>query len=71
MSDPLRARPSIRFAPPRRPEPANAPLKHVIEEYRHAQQEVTCVCGWVGSSATLDGRNSEWTAHVAANRPRR
>jgi hypothetical protein len=69
MTDPTRARPPIRFSPPRRPEPPATP-KHVIEEYRHRHLEVTCVCGWVGSTATTDGRNSDWSAHVAANRPR-
>ena len=32
-------------------------------------QTVTCTCGWTGSSATTDGRNSPWSLHVAANRP--
>ncbi len=54
----------------RRPAPPapDAPLKHVIAEYRHAVQQVTCTCGWSGSSATTDGRNSPWSLHVAANR---
>lgn len=51
------------------PEPPNLPFKHVIAEYRHAAQTVTCTCGWSGSSATTDGRNSPWSLHVAANRP--
>jgi hypothetical protein len=49
---------------PRAPEP----LKHVIAEYKHQAQTITCVCGWHGSSASADGRSSEWSAHVAANR---
>jgi hypothetical protein len=46
-------------------------LKHVIAEYKHRAQAVTCVCGWQGSTATTDGRHSDWSDHVAANRPRR
>ena len=49
---------------------ANEPLKHVIAEYKHQAQTITCVCGWHGSSASSDGRTSEWTAHRAANRPK-
>ena len=51
-------------ATPKAPEP----LKHVIAEYKHQAQTITCVCGWHGSSASPDGRSSDWTAHVAANR---
>jgi hypothetical protein len=55
--------------------PAGVPLKHVIAEYKHGAQTITCVCGWHGSSAPIDGngpnRGSEWTAHLAANRPRK
>jgi hypothetical protein len=54
---------------------SDTPLKHVIAEYKHREQTITCVCGWHGSSAPLDGtgpnRGSEWTAHLAANRPRK
>ncbi|TMG24260.1 MAG: hypothetical protein E6H96_07585 [Chloroflexi bacterium] len=46
-------------------------LKHVIAEYKHRAQTVTCVCGWHGSTLTTDGRRSEWTDHLAANRPAR
>jgi len=42
--------------------------KHVIAEYKHRAQTVTCVCGWHGSSAAPDARSSEWSMHVAANR---
>ena len=52
---------------PRRPA-ALEPPKHVIAEYRHRTQTVTCVCGWQGSSAQVDSRPSEWSGHVAANR---
>jgi len=49
--------------------PAETPRKHVIEEYKHKAQTVTCVCGWHGSTlAQPDGRPSDWTAHVNANR---
>lgn len=47
------------------------PLKHVIAEYKHRAQTVTCVCGWHGSTATTGNAPSEWSAHVAANRPRK
>jgi hypothetical protein len=48
--------------------PVNEPPKHVIAEYVHKTQSVTCVCGWAGSSASPDGRTSDWTRHVMANR---
>jgi len=54
--------------PPRRPAPPVDERKHVIAEYRHRAQEVTCVCGWLGSSASPDGRTSDWSRHVAASR---
>ena len=47
--------------------PANGavePFKHVIDEYKHQAQTITCTCGWHGSSATLDRGGSEWTAHL-------
>ena len=47
---------------PRAPEP----LKHVIAEYKHQAQTITCVCGWHGSSASPDGRSSEWSAPLSA-----
>lgn len=53
--------------PPAKP-PVEEPFKHVIDQYRHRAQEVTCTCGWRGSSASTDGFNSEWKAHLAANR---
>ena len=43
-------------------------FKHVIAEYRHREKSVTCVCGWRGSTDSPDGKTSEWSAHVAANR---
>jgi hypothetical protein len=49
--------------------PADAPRKHVIEEYKHKAQTVTCTCGWHGSTAQPpDGKPSDWTAHVNENR---
>ena len=44
--------------------PADGPPKHVIEEYRHRAQEVTCVCGWQGSTAEVMGARSPWWNHV-------
>ena len=47
--------------------PANGavePFKHVIDEYKHQAQTITCTCGWHGSSATTDRGGSEWTAHL-------
>jgi hypothetical protein len=43
--------------------------KHVIDEYKHRLQQVTCVCGWQGSSASPDGISSDWKAHLASTRP--
>jgi hypothetical protein len=40
------------------------PFKHVIDEYKHQAQTITCTCGWHGSSASPDGRGSEWTQHL-------
>ncbi len=62
--------------PSRSPIPMQSPAarlaaeqpKHVIAEYKHRAQTVTCVCGWQGSSAAPDTRTSEWSLHVAANR---
>ncbi|MFL5777439.1 MAG: hypothetical protein ACJ761_00720 [Chloroflexota bacterium] len=51
--------------PPARPvstEPE--PFKHVIDEYKHRDQTITCTCGWHGSSAQVDRGPSEWTAHL-------
>ena len=40
------------------------PLKHVIDEYKHKTQTVTCMCGWQGSSAATNGQQSDWSAHL-------
>lgn len=48
--------------------PAQEPFKHLIEEYRHRAQQVTCTCGWQGSTASPDGRTSDWKAHVTEHR---
>ena len=37
--------------PPIKPAAANEPFKHVIDEYKHQAQTITCTCGWHGSSA--------------------
>lgn len=54
-----------------RPASADQFAKHVIAEYKHRDQTVTCVCGWFGSTATNGSRPSEWSAHVAENRGKR
>ncbi len=43
-------------------------FKHVIDEYKHREQTVTCVCGWHGSSVAIDGQASAWTAHLISVR---
>ena len=40
------------------------PLRHVIDEYKHREQTITCVCGWHGSCAPGDRGASPWTAHL-------
>jgi hypothetical protein len=59
--------PSYRLTRPARPD---APRRHVIEEYRHRAQTVTCACGWHGSTAPLPDGTSDWSKHVSANRGR-
>lgn len=49
--------------PPGRPDD---PFRHLIDEYRHREQRVVCTCGWSGSSASPDGRTSEWKDHLTA-----
>ena len=51
--------------PLKRPE-AEKPFKHVIAEYRHSAQTITCECGWHGSSATKASGVSEWRDHLVA-----
>lgn len=53
----MNSRPPVKPATPE-------PFKHVIDEYKHQAQTITCTCGWHGSSATLDRGGSEWTAHL-------
>jgi hypothetical protein len=56
---PVNSRPPVK--------PANGavePFKHVIDEYKHQAQTITCTCGWHGSSATVDRSGSQWTAHL-------
>jgi hypothetical protein len=57
--------------------PPPVPPAHVIAVYTHRVQQVTCTCGWQGSSAPrpyasrpLDPRpgGSDWSDHVAAHR---
>ena len=54
--------------PRRPPGRADEPFRHLIDEYKHQSQTVTCTCGWHGSSASPDGRTSEWKDHLAATR---
>jgi hypothetical protein len=66
VTDGVRTGPRL---PLRRSTPPVEEKKHVIAEYRHRAQEVTCVCGWIGSSSLMaDGRTSDWSRHVAAYR---
>ena len=50
--------------PPVKPAVADVPFKHVIDEYKHQAQTITCTCGWHGSSTTIDRGGYEWTAHL-------
>jgi len=44
--------------------PLDPPFKHVIDEYKHGAQQITCTCGWRGSSATSGIEPSEWQRHL-------
>lgn len=59
----VRAGVRVNSRPPVKPATPE-PFKHVIDEYKHQAQTITCTCGWHGSSASPDGRGSEWTAHL-------
>ncbi len=48
---------------------APAPFRHLIERYVHRARQVTCTCGWKGSS--LDGADDNWKGHLAQVAPRR
>ena len=66
---PGRGAPMVRFNGGRAlPPDPYAPFKHVIERYRHVQLEVTCVCGWLGSTASPRAEKSAWDQHKAAFR---
>jgi hypothetical protein len=54
----------VNSRPPVKPTTTIEPFKHVIDEYKHQAQTITCTCGWHGSSATQDRGGSEWTAHL-------
>ena len=54
--------------PPMKPRLPDEPLRHVIDEYKHRERSVICVCGWRGGSEGADGRPSEWAAHLAETR---
>lgn len=51
---------------PRPPLQEPRPFRHLIERYVHRARQVTCTCGWQGSS--LDGAKDNWKAHLAQNR---
>lgn len=55
---------TLNSRPPVKPAVANEPFKHVIDEYKHQAQTITCTCGWHGSSQAIDRGGSEWTAHL-------
>ncbi len=58
----------MHFSSLKKPSTGAEPLKHVIDQYRHKEQTVTCVCGWHGSSAAPEGQTSEWSAHLVEMR---
>jgi len=47
------------------------PLRHVIDQYKHRDQTITCVCGWHGSCATNATGSSDWTIHLNQFRTKR
>ena len=55
---------SVNTRPPAKSATATEPFKHVIDEYKHRDQTITCTCGWHGSSAQIDRGPSEWTSHL-------
>ena len=52
---------------PRTP-PEDAPFRHLIARYTHRVRAVECTCGFNGSSASPDGKPSEWDRHIKENR---
>lgn len=56
----------MNLQPRRPPGRADEPFRHLIDEYRHREQTVICTCGWSGSSASPDGRTSDWKDHLTA-----
>ena len=62
-----RTEPALALTPPAKPG-ITPEFKHVIDEYKHREQTVTCVCGWHGSSVGVDGQPSAWTAHLISVR---
>jgi hypothetical protein len=43
----------------------------VIDQYKHRDQTITCVCGWHGSCATNQTGGSDWTTHLNQFRTKR
>ena len=69
-SSPLNGRPLSLSRPTNRTgEPE--PLRHVIDQYKHREQTITCVCGWHGSCATNQTGGSDWTTHLNQFRTKR
>ena len=54
--------------PGQRPVPADLPFRHLIATYTHKARAVVCTCGFNASSASPDGKPSEWDRHIKANR---
>ena len=46
-------------------------MRHVIDQYKHRDQTITCVCGWHGSCATNSTGGSDWTTHLNQFRTKR
>ncbi|HYK96706.1 MAG TPA: hypothetical protein VE011_12715 [Candidatus Dormibacteraeota bacterium] len=43
----------------------------MIDQYKHREQTITCVCGWHGSCATNATGGSDWTTHLNQFRTKR
>lgn len=48
--------------------PSDPPRRHLIDQYKHRAQTVTCTCGWSGSTFAERGEASEWALHVRDKR---
>lgn len=71
-SQEARVNPRSSAAPSSRNAPAvEPPFKHVIDNYVHKDQLITCVCGWHGSCAPGDRGASPWTEHLSLYRTKK